>query len=292
MHPLKQYSAPDSIFLLQIDEQQSHEATGSFSLRLSLSGPACIRTSTQDFILAEDNVLLTCKQPMITTYSKKKQPLKIIRIDISRNSLAEAMELFEKQNMVSDISEFKQFFDFPDYPDHVYPLEELPCRNDLDELISRLHSDSVPVGFMHHDWFVGLAKKIIDHHYTMFLVLHKLTDFKKAITRKEILFKLLKSQQFIDDNFLYNPSVDEIAKHCNLSVYYFFRAFKQAFGITPYQYILKKKLQHAMSLINRNRYSLTEIAIASGFSDIFTFSKAFKKQVGSSPLKYEQIKAA
>ena len=68
----------------------------------------------------------------------------------------------------------------------------------------------------------------------------------------------------------------------NLEKNYLIRLFKQYMNSTPYQYITKYRFNIALSLIRRN-YSLGEVALQIGYSDVASFSHAFKRIYGISP---------
>jgi transcriptional regulator GlxA family with amidase domain len=81
-------------------------------------------------------------------------------------------------------------------------------------------------------------------------------------------------------------SVPELASEVALSEFHFFRSFKQAFGLSPRQYLIQKRLERAACLLKAKRYTVSEIAFLTGFSDVFAFSKAFKKTYRSAPSAY------
>jgi AraC-like DNA-binding protein len=108
---------------------------------------------------------------------------------------------------------------------------------------------------------------------------------QKTETREEILSRLLLGKDFIDSCFLLNPDIKSIARECNMSEFHFYRCFKQVFGITPYQYILSRRLEYAKELLHDTGLRITAIAEQCSFRDVFTFSKAFKRKYGSSPSK-------
>lgn len=65
------------------------------------------------------------------------------------------------------------------------------------------------------------------------------------------------------------------------------RAFKKEFGITPYNYLLQKKLLHAKMLLENSAMPIRDIAFALGFHDSHYFSNFFKKQTGIRPQAYK-----
>lgn len=106
---------------------------------------------------------------------------------------------------------------------------------------------------------------------------------KKIVTIQEILNRLQKALLYMDATYLKNPPIEKVAVACNLSVFHFFRCFKQVFAMTPYQYLLIKRLEFSMQLVLEHRQTIARIADICGFADQFTFSKAFKRYFGKSP---------
>ncbi len=108
-------------------------------------------------------------------------------------------------------------------------------------------------------------------------------DFLRPSTRNEILKRLLMARNFMDDNFLVNPSLAEISSAAGLSKYHFLRSFKQAYTQTPFEYVQDKRLEYAMAVIQNGGLGLKGIAHLCSFSDIASFSKAFKRKFGMPP---------
>jgi AraC-like DNA-binding protein len=83
-------------------------------------------------------------------------------------------------------------------------------------------------------------------------------------------------------------TVAQMARRANLSPSRFGVVFRQQFGLSPHQYLLRLRIQHAQSLLTTTDLPLREIAQACGFADVHHFSKAFKRIVGVSPGAYRQ----
>lgn len=96
------------------------------------------------------------------------------------------------------------------------------------------------------------------------------------------------AKNFMDKHFCDAINLSQIAAEAKLSEYYFIRLFKQTFDISPYQYLLKKRLHFAQNLIE-NGISISAAAHQSGFTDIANFSKTFKTVYGISPKNYQKI---
>jgi AraC family transcriptional regulator len=97
------------------------------------------------------------------------------------------------------------------------------------------------------------------------------------------LYRLKIAKQYMDEEYLNIDEIIQVATFCTMSEFHFFRSFKQAFGISPYQYLLNKRLELANELIISGDMSVTAIAAHCNFPDIFTFSKAFKRQFNVAP---------
>lgn len=82
-------------------------------------------------------------------------------------------------------------------------------------------------------------------------------------------------------------SVEKLALRCGISYSYFLRIFQKRFSTTPKKYITKLKLDHACELL-RQKMSVTDIAETLGFSDVYFFSRQFKKYMNMSPLEYRK----
>jgi AraC family transcriptional regulator len=77
-----------------------------------------------------------------------------------------------------------------------------------------------------------------------------------------------------------------LAESVCLSRFHFTRSFKQSFGVAPYQYLLKLRIQAATQMLKSTRKSITEIALEVGFSTAGDFSHAFRRLMHCSPREY------
>ncbi|MCR5102427.1 MAG: AraC family transcriptional regulator [Butyrivibrio sp.] len=82
--------------------------------------------------------------------------------------------------------------------------------------------------------------------------------------------------------------VNEIAAACNLNRSYLSRLFHDATGSTIKDYLLSYRMNEAEKLLLHSDQPISYIAFAVGYSDIYTFTKAFKKSKNVTPSEYRK----
>ncbi len=80
--------------------------------------------------------------------------------------------------------------------------------------------------------------------------------------------------------------LDAVAAHAGYSRYHFVRAFKEAYGETPGQYLTHRRTERAEELLRAADLTVTEICHLVGFSSLGTFSTRFKTRTGLTPSEY------
>ena len=67
-----------------------------------------------------------------------------------------------------------------------------------------------------------------------------------------------------------------------LSKYHFLRLFKATYGVTPMEYVSRRRIERAQDLLRSTNLTVTEVCFAVGFSSLGSFSKRFRELVGES----------
>ncbi|MGL6175306.1 MAG: AraC family transcriptional regulator [Cellulosilyticaceae bacterium] len=98
-----------------------------------------------------------------------------------------------------------------------------------------------------------------------------------------------KSLTFIAENLCSNIKIRELADYVNCHPSYFSRSFSAYIGISPYKYILIKKIEYAISRILDSEVTATQLADELGFVDTTHFTKVFKKITGQSISEYKKM---
>lgn len=94
----------------------------------------------------------------------------------------------------------------------------------------------------------------------------------------------------IEENYLEQISVDEMAKVAGVSKGYFFREFKKQFGVSPLAYQQVIRIEAAKTLLKTTTLRCNEIAWRVGFSDVHFFHRIFKKHTNQTPVQFRNNK--
>lgn len=82
--------------------------------------------------------------------------------------------------------------------------------------------------------------------------------------------------------------VESLARSVHMSAGHFSRQFRRAYGESPYQYLMTRRIERTMTLLRRGDLSITEICFAVGCQSLGTFSTRFTELVGVSPRIYRE----
>lgn len=112
---------------------------------------------------------------------------------------------------------------------------------------------------------------------------------KHVLSQKDRDFYIKKAIAFIDTNYKYDISVQDIANACGLNRSYFGRLFKETMAQTPQQYLIRYRMTKAANMLQSSRISIAEISIAVGYENQLHFSRAFKSVFDVSPSEYRRL---
>lgn len=83
-------------------------------------------------------------------------------------------------------------------------------------------------------------------------------------------------------------TVKQMADQVHLSPSRFTVVFKERYGVSPFQYLMRLRVERAMELLRAKTYSITQIAEYCGFNNIQHFSRTFREITGQTPSAYRK----
>ena len=97
---------------------------------------------------------------------------------------------------------------------------------------------------------------------------------------------LLRAKDLADARYHEPLDVADLARAAHLSQAHFSREFRKAFGETPHQYLLTRRLERAAALLRHTDWSVADICLAVGLRSVGSFTTSFGRAFGMSPTAY------
>jgi len=131
--------------------------------------------------------------------------------------------------------------------------------------------------------YKGPAYKIKCKAILMDILFRMIQDAIEEHQHLNNLTRIQPAVEFMEKHSHQVITVPQLARMVSLSESHFRRLFRQIFGIAPQEYLNSIRINRAKDLIWSGEYSLSEIARRTGFTNIYYFSRAFRKATGVAP---------
>ncbi|MEP9383574.1 helix-turn-helix transcriptional regulator [Nocardioides sp. KR10-350] len=106
--------------------------------------------------------------------------------------------------------------------------------------------------------------------------------------RLDDLARLRRVRDRIDREYAEPLDVEALARGVHMSAGHLSRQFRQAYGESPYSYLMTRRIERAMALLRRGDLSVTDVCFAVGCQSLGTFSTRFTELVGVPPSVYRE----
>jgi AraC family transcriptional regulator len=98
-----------------------------------------------------------------------------------------------------------------------------------------------------------------------------------------------RAQAHMDQQFATAVTLEQLAEIAGMSVFHFCRVFREHTGITPYQYLLSRRVAQARHMLwSCPDLTMLQVSLACGFGSASHFSAQFKKHTGQTPLQWQR----
>lgn len=101
--------------------------------------------------------------------------------------------------------------------------------------------------------------------------------------------RLKAALEFIENNLERNLSVEDIAQAAHSGAFHFAHTFRQAMGVSPYHYLLQRRIERAKTLLRETDTKIIDVAIATGFSSQSHFASCFRKYCNETPRRFRKL---
>ena len=93
-------------------------------------------------------------------------------------------------------------------------------------------------------------------------------------------------REYVDAHLGVSINLAMLAGVAGVSIHHFARGFKQSAGVTPHHFLTQKRIERAQDLLGNTDLSLSEIALAVGFSDQSHLARHFRQMLGVTPGRF------
>lgn len=173
-----------------------------------------------------------------------------------------------------------------DFGEILYPVERLLGQDRylgnfaghaVEKLLTQLITHHHQPGLAHHAMCQGLLMQIIGEIAGWKQDQEHTTPGQQKIKTKMVLIRNYIAENF--DRGLMHRELEELA---GLSRNYIIVKFRNTFGMTPFEYLTRVRIERAKELGIQTKMSIGEIANRVGYADVHTFGRMFKQKMGSS----------
>ena len=260
-----------------------------YSIKYVLNGKEVYHIQEQTHEVTRDSYLVTNTGKKYDVVIDSKEDVNGLCLFVHKAFL---QDVYENMNRKESFLLDQPFGILPsvEIDEMVYSPRHNLLGNFLQNLYFNFQGENKTDGFDSANIFYFLScqllinqKRISDHYNEL--------KVRKKSTATELFQRLAMGKNMIDDEPEKDWSMRELSRSVALSEFHFFRTFKKAFKISPYQYLIRQRIEKAACLLRKSSFPLAEIAFKCGFADIYAFSKAFKKYKGVSPSAFRNTYA-
>lgn len=121
-------------------------------------------------------------------------------------------------------------------------------------------------------------------------ILFQIADEAGKQPGQQVDQRIIKIAHAIEEEPGKDWNVPALAKQAGFSRTHFTRVFANTIGLPPNRFIILRRIERARQLLDESTLSVSQIADSLGYSDVYFFSRQFKKITGSSPSDWRKGK--
>ncbi|MEQ8935967.1 MAG: AraC family transcriptional regulator, partial [Amphiplicatus sp.] len=87
----------------------------------------------------------------------------------------------------------------------------------------------------------------------------------------------------IEDDLTQRFTLTDLAREAGMSRYHFLRVFREVAGVTPHQFVLRRRLHRAAVRLRKSDEPVSAIDFEEGFDDRSSFNRRFRSAMGANP---------
>jgi AraC family transcriptional regulator len=275
-------------FILSENAHQHHWAgEGCLSIKAFFNGRALYNVGRGCHAVDDSCYLLLNDQQRYSITIDSPTPVESFSIFFERGFADEVSRSYSATSAL--LLEEPEFGPVPacDFVERTYPHDAI-----LSPILFRLRrrlATSQPEPLWLEEQLHAVAERLLKVHQKERRQM-ALLSAARAATREELYRRVHRARDYADALFHERVSLRGLAQVACLSPNHFLRAFRQAFGQTPHQYLSTRRLWQAAHLLKGTDQPVTDICLAVGFESLGSFSSLFRRRFGISPQGFRRQK--
>lgn len=276
------YNCQGNIFSVSsLSEFYSPVDSSGFAIKYVTQGVERYNVNRHTYVVGPGSYLLLNGGMEAAVEIDSKKNAKGVCVNLSADLIEEAVASIRRPDTAFSDRELADFFYTDQFLENQYQAGHTGLGLEIDRISDAVMKNEFAWSDITTELFFELAEKLVTDQVTVFRQLQSIS-VSKTSTRRDLCRRLIRGREYIDSSFRNQLSIEQVAREAAMSEFHFFRLFRKVFGMSPYQYILRKRLEYARTVLLQG-CPVSQAAIECGFSDIYSFSKAFKQQFGISP---------
>ncbi len=201
-----------------------------------------------------------------------KHPVQCATLTLDWNMVHSTLD-FLNQHYPKIDEQFEWKLNFSRY--HFYNNREL--ANSINSLISISMDDSMAKDALADLTLKSLLVRVIQTQH--------LAAAKDALNNNG---RLISVTQYIREHLTEKIGIEVLCRKACMSKSSFFRLFKETFGLSPVEYIIRERIQMAKNLLSDRTINITAACYQSGFNNLNYFARLFKRVEGITPKEFQR----
>lgn len=152
------------------------------------------------------------------------------------------------------------------------------------------HTETVKKQFKQacDEWLIGAPTCHVSAMRALYTAIGVMLHEEEQAYMPNALYALIDpAVSAIDTDFCKGElTVEYLASLCGISSVYFRKIFASRFGMSPKEYIIRRRIDYACTLLRAGDFSVGEVALLCGYAEPCHFSREFTRLVGTSPSKW------
>jgi AraC family transcriptional regulator len=273
--PLEQEGFPSVIINTQVRQAWRPDVTGPISLFLNLKGSSRCTVDNRSVTVPPEYYFLSNRFQPYTLEIESRQPVETFNIHIGE---AFSEGLFSALLTPADVilnNGTQQKAVTAAFHNQLYRTDDTFYR-----IIHTLKQTQSPQRFnklQFEEAMTSLLVYLLQQHRDLLKKIAQMPALKPS-TRQELYKRLTFSVDWLHTQEGSEIDLDSMASAACLSKYHFLRLFKQAYGLSPYQYWQNLRLEKGEHLLRHTQLPVNQIALDLGFENAASFSRLFRQR--------------